>query len=174
MNGTNGTPAGAAGTGERFKFEAWHKITALAHDEARRRLAQAEEGLAQARATRDARRAEVDLLEKALALRPGPRRPGQPGAGVGHQAAVFLLEVLTTRFRQSGDPAFTTGLAKLAANGWSTTTIKSGLRRLLADGMIERLGPGAYRLTEFGRGQPPAAAGTLPLLPPREPEGVTS
>jgi hypothetical protein len=94
------------------------------------------------------------------------------GGGVGRAAATYLLEVMTTRLAQSGEPDFTTHLALLAARGWPRTTVESGLRRLVADGLITRVALGRYELTDLGKRQPPAPAGALPLLPPRAVEEV--
>lgn len=180
MTGTNGAhpdPAALVGT---FDYDKWRRLTDLALAEGRTRLARAEEAFAEARAALDARRAELDVLERALSLRPEPPpkealwRGTRPGSGVGARAGVFLLECFTQRYAASGDATFTTRLAQLAAKGWPKKTVQDGLTRLFVDGMIERTGLGRYTLTELGRTQPPAPAGALPLLPPREPEEATT
>jgi len=172
MSGTNGVHPDATGLPGGFKVESWKKLTEFCLTEARKRLAQAEEALGVAQGAVDARRGEVELLERALALRPSRRRRGVVGGGVGRAAATYLLEVMTTRLAQSGEAGFTTHLAMLSSRGWPRTTVESGLRRLVADGLIERVALGRYELTDAGRAAPPAGPGRLPLLPPRAAEEV--
>jgi DNA-binding HxlR family transcriptional regulator len=185
VNGTNGVhpPPDPRRLVDRFDFAAWRRMTELALAEGERRYGEAQDHLEAAQSALRQRLAELDVLRRALQLEPLVHRLGRPtplgkgtrlddGEGPGYRASRYLLEVALTRFRQSGVATFSTRIAVLACRGWPETTVSGGLRRLVKDGFVVRTGRGQYLLTELGQRQPPAAAGDLPLMVPREPEPV--
>ena len=86
------------------------------------------------------------------------------GMGVGYRASLYLLEVA----QASNAGGLTRRQAELATRGWGTATLRDGLKRLVDDGLLERIERGVYRLTDAGRNAPPAPPGMLPLKEPQE------
>ena len=163
-NGAHPDPAGVVGT---FDYSKWRRLTELAVQEGEKRLQQAKDAIGEAQAAVAQRERELAILRRALRLQVERPLPGTRSARPGvTRAAVFILEVLTVRFRSSGEAAFSTKTVRLACKGWARTTWESGLRALLADGLVERTGYAEYVLTEAGQRQPPAPAHALPLTPP--------
>jgi hypothetical protein len=170
-NGTHPDPAGLIGHPDFFVR--WRRVTELALQEGEKRLQQAKEAIGAAQAAVAQRERELAILRRALRLQAERPLPGTRSARPGvNRAAVFILEVLTVRFRSSGEAGFTTHIVGVACQRFARTTWESGLRQLLADGLVERVGLGRYVLTELGQRQPPATAAALPLAAPREREEV--
>lgn len=79
---------------------------------------------------------------------PGPRRPGQTWTGSDRQARGRLLAVL----RERADPLPAADLAAQLAAAWPPVDQRErALAGLVADGLVEPVGPGAYRLPGITR-----------------------